>query len=157
MVKRNPAFEKAFRLLEEHPGMTSKELKRSLVREGYPPVKNNTISSWLHRHKTGGWYNEKKGAGKARSNVRGQLHSPTTPTFEQTMDTIITAFEQAKKVPALEALVWELKNKLEATKAQLSGLQSAQATKAEQEQRFRLAIQQGEINPLGKYQASLQQ
>jgi hypothetical protein len=70
-----------------------------------------------------------------------------TLDLDQVTDFLIDRLEKAKLVTELEAKINRLENQLAATKNELEILQENHNKKIDKEQRYKLAIQQGDINP----------
>jgi len=67
--------------------------------------------------------------------------------LDQVTDFLIDRLEKAKRVTELETIIKRLENQLAATKNELVVLQENHKKKVEREQRYKLAVQQGDITP----------
>ena len=125
-------------LHKEHPELTAASMRKMLDHgngdSSLPAVA--TLSSWMAPRP------------KKRNNASKGVPNVPTPTLEQATESVIYAFEQAKLVDGLKQEVWELSNKLVATKEELKRFQDHVNNKDDQERRYRLAIQQGEFRSL---------
>lgn len=90
-----------------------------------------------------GWLRKLKKAGESPT-----LPSPVFP-FEQIMEAILKAFEEAKKVPGLEKTVNQQKNIIAARENQIKGLEKDLQETMDIHRRYKVAVQQGEV-PLPK-------
>lgn len=97
-----------------------------------------------------GWLN------KAKTPLKHPINHPhpkpkmlsVEPTWEQTKAAVLLAFELASKVPALEEENNRLKNVVATLRNELACLMESNSKAVNEEERYSLAIQQGEVNPL---------
>ena len=70
---------------------------------------------------------------------------PTAFPFEQIIETIVRSFEQAKMVPILTETVSRQENIIAAQKNQIKGLEKDLQEVKDVYQRYKVAVQQGEV------------
>jgi len=132
----------AFEIWERSPEIKAAKLQSVLKEHGYE-VNISTCNAWVWK-----W---RKGKGLARKMKVEATHiskipKQGEPTWEQIKSVVLQAFEDAGKVPMLEEDNNRLRNIVASLKDQLKGMATAQQVGIDEDQRYRLALQQDKIN-----------
>jgi len=133
----------------------SRETKEEAVRRYKAGDKMETIAKGLgiiSMTSVGNWA-KKAGVPQRQPHTGSRTHTPvpvdTSPTWEQTKQVMLDAFELAAKVPALESYNSRLRNKVAALENELKVLTDTQSKAKSEDQRYKQALFTGQIhNPV---------
>lgn len=104
---------------------------------------SSTVISWAK--KAGVSLRHKAGVRKLKKAPLLTLAAQPRPTWEQIKLAVLDAFEQAARVPGLEDKINRLENVVACQRNEILTSRAADTKATEEAQRYRLAIQQGEV------------
>jgi len=137
-----PIRQTAFEIWERNPEIKPAELHSQLKQYG-KEVNLSTCMAWLYKWRNGRGLARKR---KVEAEPVKAESVKVEPTWEQIKSVVLQAFEEAGKVPMLEEDNNRLRNIVAAQKEQIKSMATAQQTEINKDQRYRVALQQGEIN-----------
>ena len=141
---RSAAKKRAYQIWQEKPDIKPMHIYRKLIAEGFELCERSPYTwrkKWIAGRLPG-----KNGPVKRVDRAIEQVKTKRAlPNFEIVKETIVTAFEMAARVPALEEENIRLKNQLAAKRNEVEVVKRKYQGDLDQTRRFRLAIEQGEI------------